>query len=64
MGNASDAKMAYMQRYDAENTKQYKMKVSKIYDVDIIEKMESVDNKQGYLKDLIRADIARTQGKD
>lgn len=59
MGNASDAKMAYMQRYDAENTKQYKMKVSKIYDVDIIEKMESVDNKQGYLKDLIRADIAR-----
>ena len=59
MGNASEAKMAYIQRYQAENTMQYKFRASKKYDQDIIEKMASVENKQAYLKALIRADIAR-----
>lgn len=64
MGNASEAKMAYIQRYQAENMTQYKFRASKKYDQDIIEKMTSVENKQAYLKALIRADIARTQGKN
>lgn len=44
-------------RWDKENTVVITMKLNKKQDADIIEKLNSVDNKQGYLKELIRADI-------
>ncbi len=44
-------------RWDKENTVVITMKLNKNQDADIIEKLNSVDNKQGYLKELIRADI-------
>lgn len=43
-------------RYDKENTVQFKLKLHKVNDADIIEKLNSVDNKQGYIKRLIRED--------
>ena len=33
------------------------MKLNKKTDADILEKLESVDSKQGYIKELIRADL-------
>ena len=46
-------------KWDKENTTVVTMKLNKNKDADIIEKMKSVPNKQGYLKQLIRGDIAK-----
>lgn len=46
-------------RYDKQNTIQIKLKLNKNTDADIIEKLESEPNKQGYIKELIRADIRK-----
>ena len=43
--------------WDKENTKQVKFKLNLRTDADILEKLASVDNVQGYFKSLIRADI-------
>lgn len=45
-------------RYDAENTRQIKMKLNLKTDKDILKKLDSVPNKQGYIKMLIRKDMA------
>lgn len=45
------------QNYMKNNTKAYSFRFTKSTDSDIIEKLESVDNKVGYIKQLIRADI-------
>ena len=47
------------ERYDKENTKSIKFKFNKKTDADILERFEAVGNKQGYVKRLIREDIAR-----
>lgn len=44
-------------KYDASHTKQIKMKLNYETDKDIIEKLEKVGNKQGYIKELIRKDL-------
>lgn len=44
-------------KYDKENTIQVRFKLNKKTDADIIEHLQTVDNKQGYLKDLIRKDM-------
>ena len=46
-------------RYDAKNTVQVKLKLVKTTDADILAKLESVPNKQGYIKALIRADLQK-----
>lgn len=45
-------------RYDSKNTRRYAMKLNLATDADIIEKLSSVDSIQGYIKRLIRQDIA------
>ena len=45
------------ERYDKANTKMYAIKVVKTTESDIIEKLDSVPNKSGYIKNLIRKDI-------
>ena len=50
---------ARSQRYQSGHIRQIKFGFSIEYDADILEKLDSVQNKQGYIKDLIRADIAR-----
>lgn len=46
-------------KWDRENTVVVTMKLNKNQDADILQRLEEVDNKQGYIKDLIRADIAK-----
>lgn len=51
--------MNAQQRYDKKNTVQIKMKLNKKTDEDILKKLDSVPNKQGYIKNLIRQDISK-----
>lgn len=44
-------------RYDKANTRQFKLKLNRNTDKDIIEYLETLDNVQGYLKTLIRQDM-------
>lgn len=46
-------------KYDANNTRKFGLKLNKKTDKEIIEKLESVDSIQGYIKSLIRADIEK-----
>ena len=48
-------------RYDATHTKQIMLKLNLETDADILKRLEEVENKQGYIKDLIRADIRASQ---
>lgn len=47
--------------YDRINTVQVKLKLNKKYDSDIIHKLDTVGNKQGYIKQLIRDDIGKEE---
>lgn len=56
----TDAAKKAQKKYDEANKGKYRnvfVKLNRETDKDIIEKLESVDNIQGYLKALIRADI-------
>lgn len=55
----SEAHKRASMKYDKENMRQIKFNLSLKYDLDIIAQLDAVPNKQGYIKDLIRADIAR-----
>ena len=54
---ASEAQKRATEKYDKANTKQIMMKLNKGTDADILKKLASVTNIQGYIKALIRADI-------
>lgn len=47
--------------YDRINTRQIKLKLNLETDADILAALDATENKQGYIKALIRADI---QGKE
>ena len=51
-------------RYQAQNGKQYHLWMHGVHDADIIEQLAKQENKQGYIKALIRADIAKDGAKD
>ena len=44
-------------KYNAKNVKQVKMNLNRNTDADIISHLESIQNVQGYIKDLIRRDL-------
>lgn len=46
-------------KYDAANTVQIKLKLNRHTDADIINKLETSDNKQGFIKALIRDAIKK-----
>ena len=46
-------------KYDTNNTIQIKLKLNINTDADIIRQLEQTDNKQGYIKRLIREDMAK-----
>ena len=48
-------------RYDAKHCKMYTLKFNLETDADIIEKLSSVPNVQGYIRQVIREDISRTR---
>lgn len=51
-------KITPQERYKAKNIKQVKIELNIKTDEDIINKLNSVGNKQGYIKQLIRKDIS------
>jgi hypothetical protein len=53
----SEAQKRASNRYDRANTKAVALKLNKKTDADILAKLEEVGNVQGYIKQLIRADI-------
>jgi hypothetical protein len=59
---AANKKNAYNMKYDKENMRQIKFNLSLKYDQDVIAALDAEPNKQGYIKALIRADIAKRTG--
>lgn len=53
----SEAQKRAVLKYDAANTKQYHLKLNRKEDKEIIAKLDSLENKQGYIKALIKADL-------
>lgn len=53
-----DKKITPQERYAKKYKKQYSLPCFTTTEQDIIDKLESVPNKAGYIKELIRADIA------
>lgn len=56
---ASDAQRKAIRKYNHEKTKTINMVLNKKTDADIIEFLMAKENKQGYLKALIRSDMKK-----
>lgn len=56
---ATEAQIKAQARYDAENTRQVHLKLNRTTDKDVLDKLDEVPSKQGYIKELIRADLAK-----
>ena len=56
MIKTSKAQIRASSKYNKENTLTICLRLNKETDKDIIKALELVDNKNGYIKDLIRAD--------
>ena len=54
---ATEARKRAVKKYDEANTKQVHLKLNLKTDADILEHLANVGNVQGYIKELIRADI-------
>ena len=54
---STKAQIKASNKYDKENTKSVLLKLNKKTDADIIEMLDAVPSKKGYIKDLIRQDI-------
>ena len=46
-------------KYNKENTVQISLKLNRSTDADLIDSLNRVKHKQGYIKELIRKDIAK-----
>lgn len=53
----TDAQKRASSKYEAEHIKKMTFKFNLEHDRDILERLEQVDNKNGYIKELIRKDI-------
>ena len=60
---SSEAQVRASMKYNSANTVQIKFAFNKKTDADVLEKLNSVPNKQGYIKELVRADIMREKGE-
>ena len=54
----TEAKRRAIQKYDSANTRQIHLKLNLKTDADILARLDEVDSIQGYIKDLIREDLA------
>lgn len=61
MAKASEAQIRANAKYDAANTIQFKIKLNKVNDADIIKHLQAQSNKQGYIKKLILQDIQKNK---
>lgn len=55
---------AYMVEYQKANVKQIKFTLNYNTDEDMIAYLETVPNKNAYLKDLVRADMKKQKGSE
>lgn len=56
---STDAQIRANTKYNAKSTKQVPLRFNLKTDADILNKLYSIDNIQGYIKQLIRDDIAK-----
>lgn len=54
----SDARLRANAKYQKANTKLFQIRLNFKTDKDIFDKLETVESKSGYIKDLIRRDIS------
>lgn len=59
MATKSEIKAAT--KYNAENTKLLQIRLNFKTDADILEHLETVSSKMGYVKELIRADMKKNK---
>ena len=60
----ANKRRASQNRWLKENTKGFYIRLSKKTDADIIDYLSSVENKQGFVKGLIRMEILRDNSVD
>ena len=51
-------------KYNKEKTKLYSIRLCYSTDAEMIDYLDSLENKQGYIKELIRADMAGRKTKN
>lgn len=56
---ASKSLIKAIRKYDDANTKKVSLKLNLNTDKDVLQRLDSVPNKQGYIKELIRADMSK-----
>ena len=61
MKKTSDALLKAVNKYDSKNTRGIYLKLNVNTDKDILDHLDGMDNKQGYIKELIRSDL-RSRG--
>lgn len=54
----TDAQKRAQAKYDAQNTRQIRLKLNTKTDADILDRFDECGNVQGYIKRLVRDDIA------
>lgn len=59
----SEKRQTPQDRYAAKALRRYQLSVNRNTDADILAHLETLDNVQGYLKALIRADLAQKTAK-
>ena len=57
----TEAQRKAQRRYDAKNTKQVHIKLNLRTDKDVLARLDEVQSKQGYIKRLIRDDLAKEE---
>lgn len=60
----TETQRTYQAEWDKKNTKGIYLKLCKSTDADIISWLSECSNKQGYIKELIRADILANNQAD
>lgn len=54
----TEAQARATKKYQKNNTRMFTIRLNLNTDADIIRRLEEVDSKQGYIKELIRKDMA------
>lgn len=57
MAKTSEAQIKASNRYIKENLKEFKLKINKVTEPELLAWVEAQANKQGYIKSLILADM-------
>ena len=58
------ANMEYLNQYEKENIRQFRLKINRKTEPELLEWIEKQENIQGYIKRLILEDMEREKEKD